>query len=61
MIDCLRSFWLVKLGACAHLVALSLISMMLCYVTVRNCHTSRPYRDAQDRLLWREKTCPAPT
>jgi len=22
---------------------------------------SRPYRDAQDRLLWRDKTCPART
>ncbi len=27
----------------------------------RNCHISRPYRDAQDRLLWRNKTCLART
>ena len=26
-----------------------------------NCRISRPYRDAQDRLLWRDKTCPART
>ena len=25
----------------------------------QNCRISRPYRDAQDRLLWRDKTCPA--
>ena len=33
-------------------------------VTLRdcqNCRISRPYRDAQDRLLWRDKTCPAHT
>jgi len=27
----------------------------------QNCRFSRPYRDAQDRLLWRDKTCPART
>ena len=27
----------------------------------QNCRISRPYRDAQDRLLWRGKTCPAHT
>ena len=27
----------------------------------QNCRVSRPYRDAQDRLLWRDKTCPART
>jgi len=27
----------------------------------QNCCISRPYRDAQDRLLWRDKTCPART
>jgi len=26
----------------------------------QNCRISRPY-DAQDRLLWRDKTCPART
>ncbi len=25
------------------------------------CRIGRPYRDAQDRLLWRDKTCPART
>ncbi len=27
----------------------------------QNCRINRPYRDAQDRLLWRDKTCPART
>ncbi len=27
----------------------------------QNCCFSRPYRDAQDRLVWRDKTCPART
>jgi len=27
----------------------------------QDCRISRPYRDAQDRLLWRDKTCPART
>jgi len=27
----------------------------------QNCRISSPYRDAQDRLLWRDKTCPART
>jgi hypothetical protein len=27
----------------------------------QNCRISRPYRDAQDWLLWRDKTCPART
>ncbi|DBA85180.1 TPA: hypothetical protein ACH3X2_005892 [Trebouxia sp. C0005] len=26
-----------------------------------HCHISKPYRNAQDRLLWRDKTCPALT
>ena len=25
----------------------------------QNCCIGRPYRDAQDRLFWRDKTCPA--
>ena len=25
----------------------------------QNCQIGRPYRDAQDRQLWRDKTCPA--
>jgi len=27
----------------------------------QNCRISRPYKDAPDRLLWRDKTCPART
>ena len=33
-------------------------------VTLRNCQNrriSRPYRDAQNRLLWRDKPCPTHT
>jgi len=33
-------------------------------VALHDCQTrriGRPYRDAQDRLLWKDKTCPAPT
>lgn len=40
----------VKLLCCA-----ALIQGML------HCHGSRPYRDAPDRLLWRDKTYPART
>jgi len=29
-------------------------------VALHNCQT-RPHRDAQDRLLWKHKTCPART
>ena len=25
----------------------------------QNCQIGRPYRDAQDRQLWRDRTCPA--
>ncbi len=35
MIDCLRSFCLVKSKGFAHLAALGLVSMMLHYVTVK--------------------------
>ena len=27
----------------------------------QNCQIGRPYRDAQDRLLWKDKTCPTHT
>ena len=27
----------------------------------QDCRIGRPYRDAQDRLLWKDKTCPAHT
>ncbi len=27
----------------------------------QNCQIGRPYRDAQDRQLWKDKTCPACT
>jgi len=54
MIDCLRSFCLVKSRGFVHLAVLGLVSMMLHCMTVK---ISRPYRDEQDRLLWRDKTC----
>ena len=62
-IDCLRSFCLVKSRGFAHLAAQDLVSMMLHYIVrdCQNCRSSRPYRDAQDRLLWRDKACPART
>ncbi len=59
-IDCLRSFCLVKSRGFAHLAALGLFNDVSLR-DVQNCHTSMPYRDAQDRLLWRDKTCPART
>jgi hypothetical protein len=65
MIDCLRSFCLVKLRGFVHLAALGLVSILLIYdVALRDCQhcrISRPYRYAQGRLLWRDKTCPART
>ena len=33
-------------------------------VVLHDCQTrgiSKPYKDAQDRLLWKDKTCPART
>jgi hypothetical protein len=54
MIDCLRSFCLVKSRGFAHLAALGLVS-----IDCQNCRTSGPYRDAQDRLLWRDKHVPS--
>ena len=36
MIDCLQNFSLVKLRGFAHLIVLDLVSMLLCYVTVKN-------------------------
>ncbi len=33
-------------------------------VALQDCQArgiTRPYRDAQDRLLWKDKTCPART
>ena len=31
----------------------------IAWCSCQNCRGSRPYRNAQDRLLWRHKTCPA--
>ena len=42
-------------------VALGYVSMMLHQVTVMSCRITSPYKDAQNRLLWRDKTCPART
>ena len=51
---------LVKSKGFAHLAALGLVAMMLRDVMVKAsyqyCCVSRPYRDAQDRLLWRESS-----
>ncbi len=60
-IDCLRSFCLMKSRGFAYLAALGLASMMLNYVIVNTVVFSRSLRDAQDRLLWRDTTCPAHT
>ena len=56
-IDCLKSFCSVKSRGFADLVALGLVSMLLHCMIVKR--VGRPFRDAQDRLLWRDKTCPA--
>ena len=61
MIDCLRSFCLVKLRGFAHLVA---PRSGFNDVALHDCQSrriGRPYRDAQDRLLWKDKMCPART
>ena len=57
-IDCQRSFCLKSRGF-AHLAALGFNDVAL--RDCQNCRISRPYRDAQDRLLWRDKTCHART
>ena len=59
MIDCLRSYCLVKLKGSAHLVALGLVSMMLL------CMIVKPV-GLVDRIEMRKtdcfgKTCPAHT
>jgi len=60
----LKDFCLLKSTGFAHLVAQGLVSMMLRHVTVKivaqGC-IDRLYRDAQNRMLWRSKTCPACT
>ena len=42
------------------------VLMVLCFNNVtlldcQNCSINRPYINAQDRLLWRDKTCPERT
>ncbi len=44
-----------------HLPDLGLVSNDVVLHDCQHCRVSRPYRDAQDRLLWRDKTCPAHT
>ena len=42
-------------------VAFSTLFIRL-HLTLRdcqNCRVNKPYRGAQDRLFWRDKTCPA--
>ncbi len=41
--------------------ALGLVSMMLHYTIVKTVERNRPCKNAQVRLLWRDKTCPART
>ena len=60
MLDCLRSYCLVKLRGFAHLVAPGLLSMMLLCMIVKLVGLV-DRKDAQDRLLWKDKTCPART
>ena len=50
MIDCLRSYCLVKLRGSAHLVALGLVSMMLL------CMIAKPVRTV-DRIKMRKTDC----
>ena len=45
----------LKVNVCG--VALGQVSMMLCHEIVKNVAST----DAQDRLLWKDKTCPART
>ncbi len=46
---CKEAIWLPLRSKCLHSIR----------DEYQNCQLSRPYRDAQDRLLWRDKTCPA--
>ena len=57
MTDCLRSFGLVKSRVAAPWAALNLISVRDCQLH----HITKFYMDAQNRLLWRDKTCLART
>ena len=61
MIDCPRSVCLVKSRGFAHLAAPGLVSMMLRCAHVQSVELvdlKAAYRYAQDKLLWRDKTCP---
>ncbi len=68
MTDCLGDCYLVKSRGFVILVALGLVSIML-HDNVITVNTVVPqdlrlisnYKDAQDRLLWRHKTCSART
>jgi len=51
MIDCLRSLCLVKSRGFVHLVALGPVSSDVALRDCQHCRISRPYRDAQNRLL----------
>ena len=41
-------------------VALSQVSIVVLR-DCQECHINRPFRDAQNRLLWKDETCPART
>ncbi len=59
-----KSFCLLKSRGFAHLAALGLVSMMLHCANVKSVKLvglKAAYRDAQDKLLWGDKTCPACT
>ena len=58
MIDCLRSSCLVKSKVSVCEVAPGQVSMMLCCVIVMNVTSTDQFRDAQGRVLWKDKTLP---
>jgi len=43
------------------IISAIIIIIMFALRDCQTCWIGRPYRDAQDRLLWRDKTCPAHT
>ena len=57
MPECPKSFCLVKLMVNVCEAALGPVSMMLCCVIVNNVTSTDHLGDAQDRLLWKDKTC----
>ena len=58
-IDCLSSFCMVDSRGFTHLTHPRSNFRDVALHESHNCRNGRPYRDAQDRLLWRDKTYPA--